>query len=113
LKESDDNKIDGRGPFSGQIMSATKGACWEAFLSKSVRLMEAMYTCDIQIAANFLGKMYAVLGRRRSKILKEEMKEGTYMYSIQALLPVVESFGLSEEILKQTSGAASIQLLFR
>jgi len=40
------------------------------------------------------------------------MKEGTYIYSISALLPVVESFGLSEEILTQTSGAASTQLLF-
>lgn len=44
------------------------------------------------------------LGRRRAKILKEEQKEGTNIFLIEALLPVVESFGLSVELLTETSG---------
>jgi ribosome assembly protein 1 len=40
------------------------------------------------------------------------MKEGTPIFSIQAKLPVVESFGFSDQLMKQTSGAASAQLLF-
>lgn len=52
-----------------------------------------------------------VLGKRRAKIQEEDIKE-TGIVSIKALLPVIESFGFAEEILKQTSGAASSQLIF-
>jgi ribosome assembly protein 1 len=40
------------------------------------------------------------------------MNEGTPFFTILSLLPVVESFGFSDEIRKKTSGAASPQLLF-
>lgn len=62
-------------------------------------------------SAEALGKVYAVLSKRRARIVKEGMKEGTPIFSIQAKLPVVESFGFSEQMLKQTSGAASAQLV--
>jgi ribosome assembly protein 1 len=55
--------------------------------------------------------VYAVLGKRRATILKEGMKENTEIFSIQTLLPVVESFGFPEQLLKQTSGSASAQLV--
>jgi ribosome assembly protein 1 len=64
------------------------------------------------LLAEVLGKVYAVIARRKGKILHEEMKEGTPFFSIQALLPVVESFGFSDDIRKRTSGAASPQLIF-
>lgn len=85
--------------------------------------MEPMYSCEIQIPSDYMGKCYTVLGRRRTKvalvfdisnnfqILNEEVKEGG-MFQIQSLLPVAESFGLSVEMLTQTSGSASVQLLF-
>lgn len=41
------------------------------------------------------------------------MNEGTPFFTIVAVLPVVESFGFSEEIRKRTSGAASPQLVFQ
>lgn len=53
-----------------------------------------------------------MLSRRRGRIVSEEMKDGTLIFTIGALLPVVESFGFAEEIRKRTSGAASPQLLF-
>jgi len=43
-----------------------------------------------------LGKVYAVIARRKGKIVSEELKEGTSFFSIHALLPVVESFGFAE-----------------
>ena len=42
-----------------------------------------------------LGKVYGVIARRHGHVLAEEMKEGTNFFSIEALLPVVESFGLA------------------
>lgn len=46
--------------------------------------------------ADVLGKVYAVVARRRGRITAEEMKEGTSFFNVSALLPVVESFGFSD-----------------
>ncbi|KAF9180443.1 Cytoplasmic GTPase/eEF2-like protein (ribosomal biogenesis) [Haplosporangium sp. Z 767] len=97
---------------SGQVITTMRDACRLGFLQWSPRLMLAMYSCDIQTTAEVLGKVYAVIARRKGKILHEEMKEGTPFFSIQALLPVVESFGFADDIRKRTSGAASPQLIF-
>jgi ribosome assembly protein 1 len=48
------------------------------------------------LSADVLGKVYAVVARRRGKIVSEEMKEGTSFFSIRAMLPVVESFGFAD-----------------
>jgi ribosome assembly protein 1 len=47
-------------------------------------------------AADVLGKVYAVVARRRGRIVSEEMKEGTSFFTIRAMLPVVESFGFAD-----------------
>lgn len=58
------------------------------------------------------GRVYGVLGKREGRVLHEEMKEGTDMFIIKAILPVAESFGFADEIRKRTSGLASPQLVF-
>ncbi|TPX45670.1 hypothetical protein SeLEV6574_g03736 [Synchytrium endobioticum] len=98
--------------LSGQVISTMKEACRQAFLQWSPRLMLAMYSCDLQAPAEVLGKVYGVLARRRGRILAEEMKEGTPFFNIKAMIPVVESFGFSDDIRKRTSGAATPQLIF-
>ncbi|XP_078283410.1 elongation factor-like GTPase 1 isoform X2 [Rhinoraja longicauda] len=100
------------GPFSGQLIATMKEACRFAFQAKSQRLMAAMYTCDIMATAEVLGRVYAVLSKRAGRVLQEEMKEGTEMFIIKAVLPVAESFGFADEIRKRTSGQASPQLVF-
>lgn len=54
--------------------------------------------------------MYAVLGRRRADIVREEMREGSGAFTVHAHMPVAESFGFAEELRKKTSGAASPQV---
>ena len=57
--------------------------------------------------------MYGVLGRRHGRILDGDLAhEGSASFSVGAVLPVVESFDLANEIRKQTSGLASHQLVF-
>lgn len=60
----------------------------------------------------FAGRVYAVLSKREGRVLQEEMKEGTDVFIIKAVLPVAESFGFADEIRKRTSGLASPQLVF-
>lgn len=56
--------------------------------------------------------MYGVLSKREGRVLNEEMKEGSDVFIIRAVLPVAESFGFADEIRKRTSGLASPQLVF-
>ena len=100
------------GPFSGQLISAMKEGCRKAFLAQPARLMVAMYSCNILATAEVLGRLYGVLGRRNGRVLSDEMKEGSAVFNISAVLPVAESFGFAEEVRKKTSGLASPQLVF-
>ncbi|XP_017742354.1 PREDICTED: elongation factor-like GTPase 1 isoform X2 [Rhinopithecus bieti] len=100
------------GPISGQLIATMKEACRYALQVKPQRLMAAMYTCDIMATGDVLGRVYAVLSKREGRVLQEEMKEGTDMFIIKAVLPVAESFGFADEIRKRTSGLASPQLVF-
>nr|XP_054756574.1 elongation factor-like GTPase 1 [Lytechinus pictus] len=100
------------GPLSGQVISTIKEGCRIAFQTQPQRLMAAMYKCDIQATAEVLGRMYGVLSKRNGRILQEEMREGSDVFEIAAVLPVAESFGFAEDIRKKTSGLASPQLFF-
>ena len=98
--------------LSGQIISAVKDGCRQAFLLQPARLMAAMYTCNIQTPAYVLGKMYGVIAKREGRVLGEEMKEGSDVFIVNAVLPVAESFGFTDEIRKRTSGLARPLLQF-
>ncbi|XP_077567818.1 elongation factor-like GTPase 1 isoform X3 [Stigmatopora nigra] len=100
------------GPVSGQLIAAVKEACRHAFQAQPQRLMAAMYTCEIMATAEVLGRVYAVLGKREGRVVHEEMKEGTEIFIIKAILPVAESFGFADEIRKRTSGLAGLQMVF-
>ena len=102
----------GWGPLSGQLVSMVKECCREAFLRQPVRLMAAMYTCDISVKAEVLGKMYSVVSKRRGKVVKEDLVEGSSTFVVTAHVPVIESFNLGPELRKQTSGLAMPQLIF-
>jgi ribosome assembly protein 1 len=89
-----------------------KEGCHRAILASSPRLTEPIYTCVVQVPQEFLGAAHGVISKRRGKIIDEDVSEATYVYSITAALPVVESFGLADELRKRTSGAAGFQLMF-
>jgi len=59
-----------------------------------------------------LGRLYGVLSKRRGRVIREDILEGTDLFMIKALLPVAESFGFATELLKKTSGAATSPQLF-
>ncbi|KAM9826375.1 elongation factor-like GTPase 1 isoform X4 [Syngnathus typhle] len=108
----DITSADCYGHVSGQLIAAMKEACRHAFQAQPQRLMAAMYTCEIMTTADVLGKVYGVVGKREGRILHEEMKEGTEIFIIKAVVPVAESFGFADEIRKKTSGRASPQMVF-
>ncbi|XP_030447961.1 uncharacterized protein LOC115670748 [Syzygium oleosum] len=97
--------------FTGQVMAAVKDACRAAVLRNKPRLVEAKYFCELNTPTENLGSMYAVLGRRRAHVLKEEMQEGSPLFTVHAYVPVAESFGFADELRRWTGGAASALLV--
>lgn len=95
-----------------RFISATRELVHEGLSDWSPRILLAQYLCDIQATTEVLGKVYAVVTKRRGRILTEEMREGTPFFIIHASIPVIEAFGFSEEMRKRTSGAANPQLVF-
>lgn len=109
--DADDDKAS-LGRLTGEIIKTMRSAVHAGFLDWSPRLMLAMYTVEIQASTEVLGRVYDVLTRRRGRVVDESMKEGTPFFTIQARLPVAESFGFADEMRKRTSGAAQPQLIF-
>nr|POE68497.1 elongation factor-like gtpase 1 [Quercus suber] len=99
------------GIFTGQVITAVKDACKAIVLQKKSRLVEAMYFCELNTPPEYLGPMYAVLGRRRARVSKEIMQEGSPLFTVHAYVPVSESIGFADELRRWTSGAASVLLV--
>ncbi|KAL7945820.1 P-loop containing nucleoside triphosphate hydrolase protein [Trichoderma barbatum] len=112
LSEDDTSARDKLSRLTGEVIKAFQSSLRAGFLDWSPRLMLAMYTLEIQTSTEVLGRVYDVLTRRRGRVVAEEMKEGTPFFTIQAMLPVAESFGFADEMRKRTSGAAQPQLIF-
>lgn len=99
------------GPFSGQITSAVRQAVRRSVFEAGPRLAEAAFLCEITTSSEGLSAIYAVLGRRRSRVLREEMREGSDLFTIHAYLPAEASFGFADELRRRSSGAASASLM--
>jgi len=100
------------GPFLGQIMSTIKETCRKSFLSGDPRLIEALYLCIFQINQENVGKIYSVVSKRRGEIINEIPSDENIKCTIEAIVPVAESFGFVEEIRKKSSGLANPMLRF-
>lgn len=110
--ESPHQQPEQYGIVTGQVIAAVKDACRAAVLQKKPRLVEAMYFCELNTPPEYLGPMYAVLGRRRARVSNEVMQEGSPLFTVHAYVPVSESFGFADELRRWTSGAASVLLVF-
>ena len=99
------------GPFSGQISSVVRQAIRKGVLENKPRIVEAYFLCEIATSSEGLSAVYAVLGRRRARILREELREGSGLFSILSHLPVESSFGFADELRQKSSGNASASLM--
>ncbi|CAH8541654.1 unnamed protein product [Schistosoma intercalatum] len=96
----------------GLLTPAMTRACIAAFQSCPFqRLMIAVYDLELQARSDVLGRMFGVLRRRYGRVVGEDFREGENTFVISARLPVIESFGLADEIRKRTSGVVSLPQL--
>ncbi|XP_063981868.1 elongation factor-like GTPase 1 [Diachasmimorpha longicaudata] len=100
------------GHLGGQLMSACKEACRRALSLRRPRLVTPMYSCNVLVNSDVLGKLYAVFGKRQGRIIAADTTGFGGQFRVHAILPVPESFQLARELRTQTSGLASPQLIF-
>eukprot|EP00756_Hemistasia_phaeocysticola_P048367 Hpha_TRINITY_DN22798_c0_g1::TRINITY_DN22798_c0_g1_i1::g.34290::m.34290/K14536/RIA1; ribosome assembly protein 1 len=98
--------------LSGLVIAAVQRCCRQAFEQAGRRLMEPVYRCWINGSGGCLGKVEAVVQRRRGEIVDFVPQEGSDAFVIEATIPVVESFGLTQELRMHTSGLAQPQVEF-
>lgn len=95
------------------LPSALKLTFRQAFEKQQMRLMEPIFTTDIQVNTSILGKVYSVISKRHGKVSEAiGMDDQEKTFLVKAQIPVVESDGFANEIRKATSGQANPNLRF-
>lgn len=107
LLEENESSNGGSSMLSGKLISETRDFLRGAMLSCPLRIVEPIYDCSLQCEQSQIGNLYAVLTKRRGTVYKEEIIEGTMLFLLSAYLPVAESFGFAQELLKKTSGSGT------
>jgi elongation factor 2 len=97
---------------AGQMMPTTKRVMYACQLKSKPKMMEPMYLVDITVPNQALSGVYGTLSTRRGEVCKTEERIGTPLVQIQAYLPVLESFGFTELLRKNTAGQAFPQMIF-
>jgi len=96
----------------GQIIPTARRSAYACCLTSAPRLVEPMFSVDIQTVEHAMGGIYGVLTRRRGVIIGEENRPGTPIYNVKAYLPVAESFGFTSDLRASTGGQAFPQCVF-
>ncbi|KAJ1548336.1 hypothetical protein HK405_003625, partial [Cladochytrium tenue] len=96
----------------GQIIPAARRVCYSSFLMASPRLMEPVFYVEIQAPADCVSAVYTVLARRRGHVTQDQPKPGSPLYTVRALLPVIDSAGFETDLRTHTQGQAFCQQVF-
>jgi len=99
-----------RGP--GQIIPCATKVFYGCQLASGPRLLEPMYSVEISVPLSAHNGVFATLNARRGEVVEIQDKPGTPLSFIQAFLPVLESFGFTQLLRKNTGGKAFPQMKF-
>lgn len=90
----------------GQIVPTARRVCYSSFLMATPRLMEPIYYVEIQAPADCISAVYTVLSRRRGHVTKDLPKDGSPLYTVKALIPVIDANGFETDLRTATQGQA-------
>jgi len=95
----------------GQIIPAARKAFYASQLAAQPRLVEPFYLAEIQTTELTLGGVNNVVNKRRGVISNIQKSVGA-MYTVTCSIPVLESFGLTDDLRAATQGQAFLQCSF-
>lgn len=68
--------------------------------------MEPVYYVEVQAPADCISAVYTVLARRRGHVTQDLPKAGSPLYTVKALIPVVDANGFETDLRTATQGQA-------
>lgn len=81
-------------------------------LQATPRLMEPMYYVEVQAPADCISAVYTVLARRRGHVTQDIPKAGSPLYTVKALIPVIDANGFETDLRTATQGQAFCLQMF-
>ncbi|KAJ4485603.1 P-loop containing nucleoside triphosphate hydrolase protein [Lentinula aciculospora] len=90
----------------GQIVPTARRVCYSSFLMATPRLMEPVYYVEVQTPADCVSAVYTVLARRRGHVTQDIAKAGSPLYTVKALIPVIDANGFETDLRTTTQGQA-------
>ncbi|PAV22709.1 P-loop containing nucleoside triphosphate hydrolase [Pyrrhoderma noxium] len=90
----------------GQIVPTARRVCYSSFLMATPRLMEPIYYVEVQSPADCISAVYTVLARRRGHVTQDIPKAGSPLYTVKALIPVIDANGFETDLRTATQGQA-------
>ncbi|KAG8810977.1 U5 small nuclear ribonucleoprotein component [Serendipita sp. 399] len=96
----------------GQIVPTARRVCYSSFLLATPRLMEPVYYVEVQAPADCISAVYTVLARRRGHVTQDIPKAGSPLYTVKALIPVIDANGFETDLRTATQGQAFCQQVF-
>lgn len=74
--------------------------------------MEPIYYVEVQAPADCISAVYTVLARRRGHVTQDIPKAGSPLYTVKALIPVIDANGFETDLRTATQGQAFCQQVF-
>lgn len=74
--------------------------------------MEPVYYVEVQTPADCISAVYTVLARRRGHVTQDIPKAGSPLYTVKALIPVIDANGFETDLRTATQGQASCLQVF-
>jgi len=96
----------------GQIVPTARRVCYSSFLMATPRLMEPVYYVEVQAPADCISAVYTVLARRRGHVTQDVPKAGSPLYTVKALIPVIDANGFETDLRTATQGQAFCLQIF-
>src|ERR1700761_1140714 len=74
--------------------------------------MEPIYYVEVQAPSDCISAVYTVLARRRGHVTQDIPKAGSPLYTVKALIPVIDANGFETDLRTATQGQAFCQQVF-
>jgi len=98
---------------AAQLVPTVRRLCYSAMLTAQPRLLEPVLQVHVTAQKQqVLPSLYQVLAKRRGHVTKELPCDGTPMYALRALVPLLDSFGLETDLRLNSQGMAHCQSRF-
>jgi len=97
---------------AGQIMPLAKKVFSAAQMASGPKILEPMYLVEITVPQQAHSGVFNTLNTKRGEVESITERPGTPITLIRAYLPVLESFGFTELLRKNTGGRAFPQMKF-